>query len=470
METPREIPGFFYDTVKRKYFKIESSRTAPPSSRWSSESVKRQKVEKQQATKQELIVARRKLLVRRSQVLQDPLLGGLLERNFGRHSRDLQVDSWARTLHPRGCLRLHQKQRSANNFPATIESSNLDHLVVTNQTDGKGRITTFGATHTGTIQGRYMPTDDYGSILDDDHYQDGDYYYTNLAKVVSYESPVSAMKYHEPSNTVLMTSHAPRESTSITIFAPDILDISNTRTGLQDGTNFHRAGPPPTPNLTMNTCEPAPVGSELLAVLGTNRGILKLSSEMDRLKWVNDPEQSSNGKSTNDVLSLSFMPKNPHVIFAGSRDSRVSWVDLRAPEGGQCGRIRHRSSVAHVRGINEHQVLAAGPKSAMSIYDIRFAQRPSMKKVRNMPLVRFSDYSNTASIQIGLDVDLELGVVAAATEDRAQAQDGRLYLYSLNTGKQLDCPALEKVRVGRVLKAVVFQRMPWEDPRVCMLG
>lgn len=315
-----------------------------------------------------------------------------------------------------------------------------------------------------------MPTDDYGSIMDDDHYQEGDYYHPNLAKVVTYESPVSAMKYHQPSNTVLMTSHAPRESTSITIFAPDILDINNTGAGLRNGMNFQRAGPPPTPNLTMNTCEPAPVGSELLAVLGTKRGILRLSSELDRLQWVNDPEHYSTGKTTNDVLSLSFMPKNPQVVFAGSRDSKVSWVDLRVPEGGRCGWIRHKSAVAHVNGINEHQVLAAGPKSAMSIYDIRFAQRPSMKNARNMPLIRFPDYRNTASIQIGLDVDPELGVVAAASEDRAQAQDGRLYLYSLHSGKQLDCPSLAQVRIGRVLKAVVFQRMPWEDTPSLYVG
>jgi hypothetical protein len=137
--------------VKRKYFKIESSRTAPPSSRWSSESVKRQKVEKQQATKEELIVERRRLLVKRSRTLQDPLLGGFLERNFGRHPGDLQVDSWAQTLHARGYLRLHQKQRSANDYPTKAESSNLDHLVVTNQVDGKGRITAFGGKHRSMV-------------------------------------------------------------------------------------------------------------------------------------------------------------------------------------------------------------------------------------------------------------------------------------------------------------------------------
>ncbi|KAG7294289.1 hypothetical protein NEMBOFW57_004360 [Staphylotrichum longicolle] len=37
----REIPGFYYDTVKRKYFRIEDAGTAPAQAAWSARNVKR---------------------------------------------------------------------------------------------------------------------------------------------------------------------------------------------------------------------------------------------------------------------------------------------------------------------------------------------------------------------------------------------------------------------------------------------
>ncbi|POR38076.1 Plasma membrane ATPase, partial [Tolypocladium paradoxum] len=42
---PVEIPGYYYDEAKKKYFKIEKSHTAPSSASWSSDSVKKRKAE-----------------------------------------------------------------------------------------------------------------------------------------------------------------------------------------------------------------------------------------------------------------------------------------------------------------------------------------------------------------------------------------------------------------------------------------
>lgn len=256
-------------------------------------------------------------------------------------------------------------------------------------------------------------------------------------------------------------------------FTPELLDDANPTTGMMGvGNRFGpqqcrtpKAHPRPGQPLATNTCAPAPVeANNLLAVVGSNQGILQLSTN-GRLTFINHAPLST-GHEPNEVLSLSFLPKNPNIIFAGARTNKISIIDLRAPET-ESGWIRHKSAVAHVHGINEHQVLAAGPKSAMSIYDLRFTQG---NRMRNMPVVRFPEYRNTASIHIGLDVDTRLGIVAAASEDRAQAQDGRVYLYSLESGKRLDCPALTQVRAGRVLKAVVFQTMPREEHASLFVG
>jgi hypothetical protein len=92
------------DAEKKKYFKVE--KNAPQTVAWSAEGVKRRKVEDREAQVSRKLAAHRKRLVQKSQVLQDPLLGGFLMREDGNAPRDLRVDCWAKGLCYKGFVPL----------------------------------------------------------------------------------------------------------------------------------------------------------------------------------------------------------------------------------------------------------------------------------------------------------------------------------------------------------------------------
>lgn len=100
MERPvREIPGYYYgfchfsclsrdahisiDIEKKKYFKIQPSGAAPPSSAYSQQDVKKRKLNDKKAESRALAVARERRRINRSKILLEPLAGGLLARENG---------------------------------------------------------------------------------------------------------------------------------------------------------------------------------------------------------------------------------------------------------------------------------------------------------------------------------------------------------------------------------------------------
>lgn len=101
------------DSEKKKYFKIEKSQTAPSSAQWSSESVKRRKVEvrvAQEASNRARLI---KNHIKRSVLRHDIVNSGLFARETG-HQRnaesgrgraedgDVAAAMWARELTDKG--------------------------------------------------------------------------------------------------------------------------------------------------------------------------------------------------------------------------------------------------------------------------------------------------------------------------------------------------------------------------------
>lgn len=107
------------DPDKKKYFKVE--KNVPASAAYSAESVKRRKLEQAQAERARIVEDNKKRSVRRSQTLQDPLIGGFLARELGMPLKDLQVDCWARGLCPKGDVLL---------LNDTLSQSPVHHLYI----------------------------------------------------------------------------------------------------------------------------------------------------------------------------------------------------------------------------------------------------------------------------------------------------------------------------------------------------
>jgi hypothetical protein len=89
----------------------------------------------------------------------------------------------------------------------------------------------------------------------------------------------------------------------------------------------------------------------------------------------------------------------------------------------------------------------------MALYDVRYL---SSEPRGTKPLLYFHGHRNEAHFHIGWDVSPELNVVAAAQDN------GTVKLFSLRSGRQLRCPAVETIHVDTPIKALMFQMMPRE--------
>lgn len=226
-----------------------------------------------------------------------------------------------------------------------------------------------------------------------------------------------------------------------------------------------------------NACAPAPAAaSNLVCVVGTSRGLGSFSTSGQML-WLDPsaaaaPQQSNaisgSAPPSSDILSVDFLPGSPHIVAAGVRGSRrILLADLRQkPQEWEW--MVHRSSPAHVRCLDEHRVLAAGPNNSMSIYDIRFRRscRGREGTLRNTPVVTFPEYKNAEDVHFGLDVNTSLGVVATGDPSAVAAGRQVVNVFSLKTGRKLAVPALGNARRSTDpdpgAEALMFQTMPGE--------
>jgi hypothetical protein len=107
------IPGYYYDTEKRRYFKVESSGTAPAAAVWSSGNVKRQKLCDEQAATASRHLDLAKSRIKRARVLHEPLTGGFFAREYGAADDAMQAACFVKSLHNKGRISLLREGRLA---------------------------------------------------------------------------------------------------------------------------------------------------------------------------------------------------------------------------------------------------------------------------------------------------------------------------------------------------------------------
>lgn len=107
---------------------MESSRTAPATSAWSSDSVKKRKLESKEATAALQRLRLERGLIKRSPLLSDPLVGGVYVREHGVSRRGVPEASYAQGFVEKGHMPLKDARWGSN--------GNLSHLCVIGA-DGK---------------------------------------------------------------------------------------------------------------------------------------------------------------------------------------------------------------------------------------------------------------------------------------------------------------------------------------------
>ncbi|TPX11032.1 uncharacterized protein E0L32_008069 [Thyridium curvatum] len=501
-----DIPGYYYeeqnwkDEEKKKYFKIEKSHTAPSSAAWSSSNVKRRKHDDAQAAaaiKKLRIQAAR---VKRARVLQEPLTGGFLNRMFSATDPyEVSYVAFAQGLRDKGRLNYPDEPASADDV-----EPNLNCLYVNGSDEKTGLGVAYVAEwNDRTILGYYMARDKNDRLVDFPHHRyripRGSLgFYSPRREMVNLPS-ISDIKCHEPSRSIIVTSSGPAwGDVSIQMFSPPLSEpgdeerpywLLGEADSMQSLSLFGRRK-----SHCIYSCTPAPAASDMLCALATGSGVVQFLPHrpysLTRIPCdivaqphghhdEDDDWVARMGAMGGEMFSVDFARGNHNVLFAGGRSRGIHMADLReAPTAWArpvaCG------PVAHVRSVNEHQVVVAGINDHLALYDLRFTGRDSRFRSQGWgssssssaaargkkgatkttttttkPLLTFPGYRNQAHLlQIGFDVDADHGLAAAAHDD------GRIALYSLRTGRQLRSPDVDATRSSGVVKALTLATMP----------
>ena len=214
----------------------------------------------------------------------------------------------------------------------------------------------------------------------------------------------------------------------------------------------------------------APLDSSLLFACGSSHGILTIDKRDFNTKWIS-PRPVPHEDHPKDILALEFLSDNHSVLLSGGRQGLLNVTDLRIPKFGHNGDvISHPSSITHIKQLDAHRIIVAGLHSNLCQYDLRFRKTDSIttpprsnreRATHNYTrsILQYPGYHNNATIQIGFDVDLETGIVAAAQEQ--DHYHPSIQLFSLHGGHILKTPRIAEfagVDERRPAKCVRFAK------------
>ncbi|KAK8086952.1 hypothetical protein PG994_001926 [Apiospora phragmitis] len=461
----REIPGYFYDEEKKRYFKVESSRTAPTTSYWSSDNVKKRRLESQEAAAALQRLGLEKGRLKRSRLMSDPLIGGVYTREYGLVRRDVQEAGYAKGIVEKGMI----PWPTPVGVRVLTSGNSLDELL---------------------LFSTYIPRDCNGRV----HRQLLANYNTPRGNPYSElaVSQISDIKFHKPSASVLVSSRSPGREMSLWRFKPAEAPASSTNTTPQwllgwgvgelesPFTNVRIPGHNRRiTDYQINVIAPGPAASSTVCAIGSNRGILQWDAGRDPRWLAPPPHATTYAEIYRDIFALEFLNEHPSILLAGGRPGHLSIKDVRdRNDDTRDVSKRLGSPITHIKSLNEHNVLVSGLKDAMAVYDVRMLRKTSSSNDNNaranrhhptfahvLPVVRFPKYQNGPHIQIGLDVDRDNSIVAAAHDD------GKVAVHSTKTGHRLKSPDIDQIRSHRgVIQSLQFETMPRDSHPTLFVG
>jgi hypothetical protein len=146
-------------------------------------------------------------------------------------------------------------------------------------------------------------------------------------------------------------------------------------------------------------------------------------------------------KTGSDVFAVEFLTIGPPVLLCGSRDGAMRLFDMRvrqseADTNSSSLVVRHKSSITHIRHLNEATMVVQGPQKC-ALYDLRFPHPGSPSSVftePTQPVMTYEKVHNASGymLTLGFDVCKERRVMAVANEDL------HVRLFSMDTGNELE--------------------------------
>lgn len=208
-----------------------------------------------------------------------------------------------------------------------------------------------------------------------------------------------------------------------------------------------------------NTLAVAPsdfqIGSQNYGYLGTDNGVVPVP--LHYAPSYHDVMGAADRRISSEIFAIDFQPvAGGGFVFAAGRAGSLYAMDPRGnhsttyPLGHHKG-IAHGSPVSNMKFVSQYHVLAAGPRSKMDLYDIRCI-RPGKDPRITAPVVTFPGYTNQARLDTGLAVSPDGHTVVAAQDD------GNVKVFSVSSGTEVACPALDGIGAGSVVRKMTFGR------------
>ncbi|KAI1117417.1 hypothetical protein F5Y14DRAFT_402524 [Nemania sp. NC0429] len=475
------IPGYYYDPEKQRYFKIENNKTAPTDAAWSSGNVKRRKLRDADAATALRHATLAKGRIRRARVLHEPLTGGFFAREYGAARADMHAACFAEGLRNKGCIPMRLP-----GWPGQPITS----MYVSGHDYRTGMCTVYAVPNETMLLAAYFPRDQNKRL--DQRPLRANYLVFGASCCVERHIPqISDVQYHAPSNRMLITSRQPFDGAapnSLWAFHPRIDDADEDPLrplwrlpSYSPFTNLLRGRATTAHNSFEAHCvAPAPDSSSSLCMVGTSRGVVQCHPDAPSRDWL--APQSAPGRDLldlfRDIFAIDYHPHQSDVVFRfGGRPGALFTADTRTP----CttwSHLRLPSTITRLRCLDGgNQVLVAGLENQLGVYDLRFARssrgtggdagdkididagkRSRRKRSQHnhfnhnhnvsprnspkggggsiaiaQPVIRFERYRNAAHVDIGFAYDEATGIVAAAHDD----VPGTVALYSVRTGSRL---------------------------------
>ncbi|OJD23354.1 hypothetical protein ACJ73_05291 [Blastomyces percursus] len=396
----REIPGYFYDAEKKKYFKVQANHAAPSGSKYTRDDIKKRK---EASLKRKRIEEHSQRLstetIKRSNLLQCPLGGKLLQREYGTLPSSRSFVSEHRAA---ACARLLSRSRLVNvtsydaRFPVSRFardpwSGNL--LVAINTASNYNLLNKADPGSTDCIRDNVTVQ------------------WWDMTGVSS--SNPSGESVHV--STSRLTN--PLDGRSATQFVVDT------------ATTFCYPG-------SMVWCSaPCPSATESIFAVGKSSNLLLITGIDSH--WNTQTVRMPN---TADIMAVEWL--TPRVVMAGMTNSLVQFYDLRSQDTAT--RLQHPHGVYKIRKVDEWRIVVAGAKKTLHMYDLRYGPsgittRPQPNKsthISTQPYLSFHGYENDHISHDELDISPETGLLACTSPSN------KIQLFSLNTGKLIMPPPL----------------------------
>ncbi|KAI4870720.1 hypothetical protein F4820DRAFT_222575 [Hypoxylon rubiginosum] len=467
---PNEIPGYYWDEKKQRYFKVEKGATAPSDAAWSSDKVKKRKLEDAASVEAIRRLNLNKNRVMRSRAVNQPLMGGFFARECGERDLDLPAAAFAQGLVEKGKIPLADASWGSN--------TNVKHMLVAGKGHKNDICTAYATLDETVVLSTYIPRDPTSGRV---HRR----LISNHIDMPTHLRPnremgmrqISDIKYSEKAHRVLITSRSPCSEVSTMIFAPKRTDSDDPRPSWligESGTtlymNARAYGDHAFNDYGANVVCPAPRGNSYMFVVGSSRGLVHCGMDMS-MGWSSPwgpGHYYGPQNSFLDIFAVDFQPLHPKVVLFGGRPGYLFKGDMRQ-NALKWSKLDLNNAITHIKPINENQVLVAGIRNMLSVYDLRYTAkfRGSLDLPAGMatPLFKIDQYKNDAHIKIGLDLDLASGIAAAAHDD------GKVALYSVRSGARLPSRDIDKIQSRHgAIHCLQFEPFPGDVTPTLFVG